>query len=76
MQKAMFLKEGFSTDNVFMRISSTMMVIITKGKCIKINSMAWVLSQIVRLLKKDSSGMVNLSLESSPSMMGLSTKAL
>jgi hypothetical protein len=53
-----------------------MMAIITKGKCIKINSTAWVLSRTIRLFKKDSSDMVNLSLESSLSLMGLSTKAL
>ncbi len=52
------------------------MAIFTKEKCIKINFMAWVLSQTSRLLKKDSSDMVNLSSESLLSMMGLFIKAL
>lgn len=51
------------------------MVIVIKAKCIKISSMAWVLSPILRLLKKVSSDMGNLSLESSLSMMELFIKA-
>ena len=63
-------------DNVFMRISSIMMVIIMKGKCTRINSMAWVLLPTVKLSKKDFSDMVNLCLESLISMMELFIKVL
>ena len=76
MQKVIFLREGFSMDNVFMRISSIMMVIIMKGKCTRINSMAWVLLPTVKLSKKDFSDMVNLCLESLISMMELFIKVL